>query len=96
MNSHTFTSLTMAKFYRFQVAAINSIGQGAWSEHVGFHTTAKPGDVENLRATLKTETQITIEWDDPSTDGGCAIQGFIAFLEDIEMPGFTQVYSGQT
>lgn len=30
------------------------------------------------------------------TDGGCAVTGYTAFLEDVESPGFTQVYNGET
>ena len=43
---------------------------------------------------MQTETQITIEWDEPLASGGCAIQGYIGYLEDIEEPGFNQVYNG--
>lgn len=62
-STYTFSNLDMAGFYRVQVAAINNIGQGAWSEHIGFYVTEAPSDVLNLRATLMSETQITIEWD---------------------------------
>ena len=86
---HTFTWLTTAQFYRVQVAAINSLGQGAWSEHIGFFTTAAPSEVLNLRATHQSETQITIEWDEPSSSGGCPLTGYLGYLEDIEEPGFT-------
>ena len=61
---------------------------------MGFFTTEPPADVENLRATSMSVTQISIEWDQPSDNGGCAVTGYIAFLEDIEQPGFTQVYFG--
>ena len=45
---------------------------------------------------METETQITIEWDMPASEGGCAIRGYLGYLEDIEEPGFMQVYSGST
>ena len=78
------------------MAAVNSIGQGAWSEHVGFFATSRPGEVTDLRATLQSESQITIEWSEPpqDEDTGCAIVGYRAYLEDIEDPGYTIVYNG--
>jgi hypothetical protein len=93
---YTFANLATARFYRFQVAAVNSIGQGAWSEHVGFFAASQPGMVTDLRATLQSESQITIEWSEPSKDedGGCSIGGYRAYLEDIEDPGYTIVYNG--
>ena len=45
---------------------------------------------------METETQITIEWDMPASEGGCAIRGYLGYLEDIEEPGFMQVYIGIT
>lgn len=45
----TFTwTVTTGKFYRFQVAGINSIGQGEWSDNVGFFIAGTPSDVQNL------------------------------------------------
>jgi len=38
----TFTGLTGGTFYRFQVAAINTVGQGAWSEQIGFYAAIPP------------------------------------------------------
>ena len=50
--------------------------------------------VVDLRAALQSESQITIEWAEPTTDGGCPIEGYRAYLEDIEDPGYTIVYNG--
>ena len=49
-----------------------------------------------MRATLRSETQIVVEWDEPLVSGGCAVTGYVAYLEDIEEPGFTLVYNGET
>ena len=76
------------------MAAINSIGQGAWSEHVGFYTTGAPDTVVDLRSTMQSESQITIEWSEPTADGGCPIEGYRATMEDIEDPGYLIVYNG--
>jgi hypothetical protein len=38
-----FSGLDATKrVYRFQVAAVNALGQGAWSDSVSFHATAPP------------------------------------------------------
>ena len=42
------------------MAAINSIGQSEWSEHVGFYAAAAPGEVVNLSIALQSESQITV------------------------------------
>jgi hypothetical protein len=42
---YQFTGLSTASLiYRFEVAAINIIGQGQWSEAVGFYTADVPSD----------------------------------------------------
>lgn len=48
----------------------------------------------DLRTTLQSESQITVEWTQPASDGGCPIEGYRAYLEDIESPGYTIVYNG--
>lgn len=40
---YAFTGLTQ-DYYRVQVAAVNSIGQGPWSETATFYTADQPGE----------------------------------------------------
>jgi hypothetical protein len=56
LTTYTFTGLTTGAFYRFQVAGINSIGQGEWSDNVGFFIAAVPDDIQNLHVVSQSPT----------------------------------------
>jgi len=93
-NTFDFTGLSASVFYRFQVAAINSIGQGAWSEHIGYFATEAPGEVQNFAVVSQNQEAISLSWEAPATDGGCAIEGYRIYIEEVAHPGYRLVYNG--
>lgn len=94
---HTFTGLLTSKLiYRFQVAAINSIGQGVWSEAVSFYTADVPNDPQSVAVVAQSQSSITLKWNPPAVTGGCDIEGYRIYMEDILQPGFKLVYNGLT
>ena len=48
-NTHTFEGLVSGTIYRFKVSAINSIGQGEWSNIVSFYAATNPSDPQNFK-----------------------------------------------
>ncbi len=72
--SLTVTGLTNGTEYRFQVRAVNSVGDGAAAE-----ASATPGRVPTaptgLTASVESET-ITVMWGMPSDTGGSAVTGY--------------------
>lgn len=95
---HQFVGLDTSKLiYRFQVAAINSIGQGPqWSEAVSFYTADVPSDPLSFSVVSQSQSAITLNWMPPASDGGCDIEGYRIYMEDILLPGFVLVYNGLT
>ena len=70
----TIPSLTNGTLYRFQVRAVNSIGEGAAASD-----SATPGRAPSmptgLTASVESET-ITVMWGMPADNGGSAISGY--------------------
>jgi titin len=91
---YTFENLTPGTIYRFKVAAINSIGQSEWSEIAGFYSCNDPSDPTNFRSVSTSETHITLSWEKPDDNGGCAVTGYRVYLENIAHPGLQLVYNG--
>ena len=69
------TALVNGTTYFFQIAAVNSIGTGNYTNTIDATTTV-PDAPTNLTATAVSDTQISLSWDAPSQDGGAAITGY--------------------
>lgn len=91
-----FSGLDSAKrVYSFQMAAVNSLGQGPWSETVSFHATSPPGNPSSFTVAAQSTTSITVQWAAPAEGAGdCAVEGYRVLLEDILQPGFQVVHNG--
>ncbi|MDE2806514.1 MAG: fibronectin type III domain-containing protein [Gemmatimonadota bacterium] len=73
----THTGLQPATAYRFQVAAINSVGVGAWSSEAGTTTYPdKPGAPTGLMARAVGTSRIDLSWSAPRNTGGAPILGY--------------------
>ena len=70
------TDLVNGTTYFFQIAAVNSIGTGNYTNTIDATTTV-PGAPTNLTATVVSDTQINLSWDAPLQDGGLAITGYL-------------------
>ncbi len=73
----THTGLQPATAYRYQVAAINSVGAGAWSFEAGTNTHPDvPGAPFDLTARAVGTSRIDLSWSAPSNTGGAPILGY--------------------
>ena len=91
-----FSGLEATKrLYRFQVAAVNALGQGDWSDSVSFHATAPPPNCPSFTVSKQSTTSLSVQWTAPSPGpGDCAIEGYRLLLEDILDPGYKVAYNG--
>ena len=62
--------------YHYQVAAINSVGTGAYSSPVSATTHDLPGVPISLTARPVDDTKIDLAWQAPAYDGGTAVTGY--------------------
>ena len=63
--------------YRYQVAAINSVGAGPWSLEAGTTTHPDvPSAPVDLRATPVGTSQINLTWNPPRNNGGAPVLGY--------------------
>lgn len=98
--SMAFTGLdSTTRIYRFQMAVINAIGQGDWSEAVSYRATSPPPNADQSFFLVETQTttSITLQWTAPTVDplsGDCDIEGYRMLLEDVLSPGYAVVYDG--
>ena len=73
----THTDLQPATFYRYRVAAINSVGTGQWSFERGTTTHAEaPGAPVGLTARAVGTARIDLSWTAPRNNGGDSIRGY--------------------
>jgi hypothetical protein len=93
---HDFTGLDSAKrVYKVQIAAVNVLGQGEWSDSVSLHATAPPPDCPAFQVVSQGTAAITVQWSAPALSGDdCAIEGYRVLLEDILEPGYRVAYDG--
>ena len=83
----TFTHINLepATFYRYQVAAINSVGAGQWSFETAALTHAdKPAAPTGLTARAIGTSRIDLSWNAPRNTGGASIRGYRIEASDDE------------
>ncbi len=72
--SHTVTGLTNGTSYTFKVRAVNAVGNGA-EESATVTPAAVPGAPQSFTA-ARGNTQATLSWTAPSSNGGAAISKY--------------------
>ena len=73
----THTGLDPATRHRYQVAAINRVGAGAWSGEIATVTDPDlPGAPSGLTARADGTSRIDLSWNAPRNTGGAPIRGY--------------------
>ena len=70
-------SLAAGSRHCYRVAAVNTHGEGPLSGQACATTDGAPSAPRNLDATPISETSIRLTWDEPSSDGGEAVTGYL-------------------
>ena len=79
----THTGLKPATRYRYQVAAINRVGSGAWSGETATVTDPDlPGAPSGLAARAAGTSRIDLSWNAPGNTGGAPIRGYRVEVSD--------------
>jgi len=83
----TITGLDTDTAYEFQVRAVNPGGMSGWSESVPFTTAAVLPAPENVKATVKNITSLTITWDKVENADGYIVQYIKCDTEEDDFLG---------
>ena len=71
------TGLVNGTGYRFRVAAVNSVGTGAWSGPSAAVVPATTAGKATAVAAVAANAQATISWTAPASDGGAAVSDYV-------------------
>jgi subtilisin family serine protease len=72
----TVTGLANGTAYQFRIAAVNAVGQGAWSSPVAATPRWKPAAPSGLRG-VAASRKVTLTWNAPSATGGSNITDYV-------------------
>ena len=75
----TLPALTNGTTYYFQVAAVNTAGQGPRSDEVSAVPVTVPGAPTGLTA-IAGNGQVTLSWTAPASDGGSKVTGYDLYV----------------
>ncbi len=79
--THTVTGLTNGAEHRVRVAAVNQVGQGAWSSDASGTPAARPDAPGSLSAVSapppRGDKELELEWSPPSETGGFDIARYV-------------------
>ena len=77
--TYSHTSLTAGNTYHYQVAAVSNVGTGAYAAASTMTSTIDlaPSAPRNLRLTTVASNQVDLSWDEPSSNGGATITGYV-------------------
>ena len=79
--------------YEFRLSAENAAGIGELSIPTQYYKacdpTFKPGPPSNVHVVDTTNNSISVAWGKPTSDGGCAIQGYIVEISKAEEEEWT-------
>lgn len=78
LTSHLDIGLTNGVTYFYQVAAINSLGEGPKSGEASAMPKAVPTAPQNLTA-FPGNAQVTLDWTAPASDGGSPVTNYIIY-----------------
>ena len=78
VSSFIDTGLVGGTTYRYQVSAVNSVGEGVRSQEVQGTVITVPDAPTNLELSL-TDEGVHVEWDPPTSDGGSAVAYYLVY-----------------
>mmetsp|Transcript_4737 Transcript_4737/g.4447 ORF Transcript_4737/g.4447 Transcript_4737/m.4447 type:complete len:466 (-) Transcript_4737:43-1440(-) len=78
--STTFTGLTTGATYQFTVAAANKHGTGTASSTFDYIAAGPPSVVQNLIVTLVGTSDVIIDWQPPSSNGGSSLTSYEVYI----------------
>lgn len=82
LTSYSLNHLTPGREYKFSVTAYNYNGAGDTSAVYSFLSCVNPSGFAAPTRVSSTKTEITIQWNSPSNNGGCPITGYAIFMDD--------------
>ncbi len=78
----TITELTTGTEYFVQVAAINSVGTGTYSEEESITLVVRPGAPTGVTVAVASGTSLDVSWVAPTENGGAEITGYSVQYRD--------------
>lgn len=58
------------------------------------YTADKPSNPLNFMVVSQSQSAISVKWDLPLTVGGCDIEGYRLYIEELNNPGYQLIYNG--
>ena len=92
INSYTATGLVSSLQYRFYVQAYNynELAPGPISDYAYIYACGIPANPPKPNQVSTTGNTITIDWNQPSDDGGCSVHGYSVHIDDGEAGEFKE------
>ena len=82
LQSVKIEGLTPGAVYTFKVSAANYNGEGAESSAAPLRSCVAPSGVSPPKLVGSTESTVTLRWEQPLDDGGCAVSGYRLYRDD--------------
>lgn len=80
--SYIATDLETGRLYRFRVSAYNFNGEGPLSTELLTYSCVAPSTMDAPTRVSTTLTSFTLQWNQPTDNGGCPILGYAVFRND--------------
>jgi hypothetical protein len=70
------------RLYRFRVFAVNFNGNSEASEIASYYSCNAPSGLDTAHIVSQSSSEVDIEWQAPSDNGGCRITTYIVYRDD--------------
>jgi len=77
--------------YRFRVAALNFNGEGPKSQIAQLKACTAPSDLPKPLVASVSSTSVSIQWQDPRSNGGCQITSFALEMRRVDESDWVEV-----
>jgi hypothetical protein len=96
VTSYDVTGLAKHTTYSFTVRATNAVGSGTPSTAAGATTPDSPTQPAGAQVDGATDTSVTLSWNDPWSDGGRPVTGFVIAVDGADQPQLPATQHGLT